>query len=102
MALFANPDTNGNPITSDVLAYAPKPVTVAGAGDVVIKQTAGIVAMVHCATPGLGVSLKDGNQQVWPVLTGPDEDDFGLYPLQFGTSIVLSFDGAGTAYIVYR
>lgn len=99
---FINRDVDGNEVRSDVLAYTPVPITAAGAGDVVVKNGAGVVVFVHNASAGVGVTLKDGNKQVWPTLTGVDEDDFSLFPLQFGTGIVLGFSGAGTAYIAFR
>lgn len=99
---YVNLDTNGSPVKSDVLAFTPKEVTAGAAGDITVKAGPGVVVFVHVATPGLGVSLKDGGKRVWPALVGVDEDDFSLFPLQFGDSIVLSFDGAGTAYIACR
>lgn len=99
---YTNLDTNGNEIESDVLAFSPRKISATGAGDVMVKMSAGVVAYVHCETAGLSVYLKDGDRQVWPALTGVDEDDFKACPLQLGTSIVLNFDGAGVAYIAYR
>lgn len=100
--LYQNFDTNGNVVKSDVIAYAPVKITAAQAGDIIIKRASGVVVHVYNATLGLAVTLKDGGKEVWPALNGVDEDDFSQCPLQFGTSIVLSFGGAGTAYIAYR
>ncbi|MHB8124655.1 MAG: hypothetical protein ACYDEJ_03260 [Desulfitobacteriaceae bacterium] len=100
--MYTNLDTNGNQIQSDILAFAPRQIVADSAQDIIIKRSAGIVVFLHCATEGVSVTVIDGDKQVWPTLTGIDQDDFSNFPLQFGTSIVLRFSGAGTAHIAYR
>ena len=100
--MFSNFDIRGIRTESDVLAWIPNKITTTGAEDVVVKKRDGIIGNLYVATADLAVTIKDGEEEVRPALTGVGEDDYRFLPIICGTSIVLSFSGAGIAYIVYR
>jgi hypothetical protein len=75
-------------------------VTAAAAGDVTVKASSGAVAAIRTGS-GLtsSVIVKDGTTEVWRV-SADTRDLFGV-PVNFATSIVLEFAGAGDAWVVY-
>lgn len=81
----------------DLKGVDAKKVTIAGAGDSVIKATAGKVYAVRAV--GANVTLKDDATEKWYVASG-DKDEFSQ-PVACGTNITLTFSGAGSAYIIY-
>lgn len=72
-------------------------VTAAGAGDQTVKATAGKVYAIYGV---VAVSLKDDAVTRYAIAAGSDVQ-FSA-PITCGTSIILTFGGAGDAYIIYE
>ena len=75
-------------------------MSAAAAGDVQVKAGKGAVAAIRTGS-GLtnSVIVKDGTTEVWRVPAG-GSDVFAI-PVRFAESIVLEFQGAGDAWVVY-
>ena len=102
MPTYVNYDHKGEAHDSSVQAFTSKEITAPVAGDVVVKNSSGAIANLYVLTAGVSVTVKDGSVAIRPPLTGVDEDDFQVTPFFCGTSIVLNFSTAGTAYIMYK
>jgi hypothetical protein len=83
----------------DQLGYSYQQVN-GTAGDNVVKPTSGKIAGV-VGIGSINLILKDGTNQVWNTIPG-GTDKFFPFPIQCNTSIILNFDVAGTAYILYK
>lgn len=88
-------------IIEEVAGWKWAKVIAAGAGDQTVKATAGKVAKLYVET-GANVYIKDGANQAWRLVAGGGGEDFAGAPLACGTSIILNFSAAGTAWILYR
>lgn len=85
-----------------VHGYTAELITAAGAETVAVKATPGKVARIRVVDAGINVTPKDGADAAWGALTNAAELDLGGTPMQFNTSISLEFDGAGSAWILYK
>jgi hypothetical protein len=74
-------------------------VTVAGAGDEVVKATPGKVYAVRAAA-GVNLILKDNITEKWNI-PAASKDEFSQ-PIAHLTNITLNFDAAGDAWIIYQ
>jgi hypothetical protein len=83
----------------DLLGYSYQQVN-GTTGDNVVKPTSGKIAGV-VGIGSINLILKDGTNQVWNTIPG-GTDKFFPFPIQCNTSIILNFDVAGTAYILYK
>jgi hypothetical protein len=84
----------------DQLAYTSQHVTAVQAGDVTVKNSGGKVIGLYVEGT-VNVILKDNNYQVWGQIAGGSQVLFP-FPVLCNTSIVLTFDGSGEAYILYN
>jgi len=85
-----------------VQGYTAQLVTAAGAETIVVKATPGKVARIRVVDGGINVTPKDGANAAWGVLTNAAELDLGGTPMQLNTNISLEFDGAGSAWILFK
>jgi len=88
--------------TEIVSGYVAAKITAAGAEVKTVKATPGKVARIKVITGAINVTPTDGVTAVWDALTNAAELDLGGTPMKFSTSIKLAFDGAGTAWILYK
>jgi predicted methyltransferase len=65
-----------------------------------VKSTAGKVAYLK-VNGAYGVTLKDNTTAKWEEINNT-YIDFSNCPIQFSTSIKLTFGGAGSAWIIYK
>jgi len=77
-------------------------ITATGAQIKTVKATAGKVARIQVVDAIITVTPTDGSTAAWSALTSAAELDLGGTPMQFNTSIKLSFSAAGTAWILYK
>jgi 16S rRNA C1402 (ribose-2'-O) methylase RsmI len=77
-------------------------VTVAAPGTEVVKADPGKVARIRVVSAGINVTPVDGANNAWGALTNAAELDLGGTPMQFNTSIGLTFSAAGSAWILYK
>lgn len=82
--------------------WIPKVVEAQSAGDIVVTKGNSYLAYLIAETPGVTVTLKNGNTQCYAGLVGPDEDDHEETPLLLSEGITLNFSAAGKATIKYR
>ena len=75
-------------------------ITASGAGTETVKATQGKVAYIK-VNGVYDVTLKDDTTAKWAVLSNA-EQDFSFCPINCGTSIKLTFGGAGNAWIIYK
>jgi hypothetical protein len=83
----------------DLAGVDAKKVTAAAPGDEVVKATAGKVYAVR-AGAGVNVTLKDNTTDKW-MIAATGKDEFSQ-PIACNTSIILNFDAAGDAWIIYK
>jgi hypothetical protein len=91
-------DVNNLPAV-DSIAYTSQHVNAVGAGDVTVKNTGGKVIGIQAITGN--VSLKDNTYQVWGKVNAGSQILFP-FPVLCNTNIILNFDAAGEAYILYN
>jgi len=77
-------------------------ITAVGAETKTVKSTAGKVARIKIVDGGITVTPVDGTIPAWDGLTSVVELDLGGTPMTFATNIKLTFDGAGSAWILYK
>ena len=67
-----------------------------------VKATPGKVARILVLDAVIEVTPTDGSSAVWDALTNAAEFNLVGTPMQFSTSIKLSFSAAGSAWILYK
>lgn len=77
-------------------------ITAVGAETKAVKATPGRVARILVVSGGINVTPEDGATAAWDALTNAAELNLTGTPMQFSTSINLTFDGAGSAWILYK
>jgi len=75
-------------------------ITAAGAGDETVKGSAGKVGYIK-VNGAYDVTLKDDTTAKWAVINNASQD-FSATPIACDTSIVLTFGGAGNAWVIYK
>jgi hypothetical protein len=75
-------------------------ITASGAGTETVKATAGKVAYLK-VNGAYDVTLKDDITAKWGAVNNTSQD-WSFCPIQCGTSIKLTFSGAGSAWIIYK
>jgi hypothetical protein len=83
----------------DLRGVSARKITAAGAGDEVVKATAGKVYAVRAGT-GVTLTLKDGATEKWHIAAA-SKDEFSQ-PVACSTNITLNFSAAGDAWIIYK
>ncbi len=73
-----------------------------GAETITVKDSPGKVARIIVNTGGINVTPVDGVANAWTALTDAAELNLAGTPMQFATSIRLSFSDDGTAWILYK
>jgi len=94
-------NVQGKEFSSDVPGWISTKVTASAAGNVVVKNAPGLVALIKAVTAGVTVTLYDGTRQAWEGLTAT-EKDFGAHPVACANNITLNFSAAGEAWVIYR
>ena len=88
-------------LESEIVAgWASKLITAAGAETKAVKATGGKVAVL-LVNGAYDVTIKDGETAKWAAVNNTTLD-LSRCPLQLGTSINLTFSGAGSAWIIYK
>ena len=77
-------------------------ITAAGVETKTVKATAGKVARILVVTGAITVTPVNGSAAAWDALTNAAELNLAGTPMTFGTSIKLTFSGAGDAWILYK
>lgn len=77
-------------------------ITAAGAETKTVKATPGRVARILVVDGGINVTPMDGAAAAWDALTNAAELNLTGTPMRFTDSIELAFDGAGSAWILYK
>jgi hypothetical protein len=75
-------------------------ITAAGAETKTVKTSAGKVAYLK-VNGAYDVTMKDNDTAKWAAVNNTHVDLSGC-PIAFGTSIKLTFGGAGNAWIIYK
>lgn len=77
-------------------------ITAVGAETKVVKATQGRVARILVVDAAINVTPMDGVNAAWDALTNAGELNLTGTPMRFTDSIELAFDGAGSAWILYK
>lgn len=76
--------------------------TATGAEDITIKSSEGKLGRILVLTDVITVTPKDDATDLWDAVIDDAEFDTSHTPIDFATSLVLTFSGAGSAWVLYK
>lgn len=77
-------------------------VSAGGEQTATVKATPGQLALLHVVTGAITVTPKNNTLAIWDAVASTADLNLTRTPIQFGTSLKLTFSGDGNAWVLYK